>query len=530
MEIISPKIIWREWDSESEPLNESIISECSCDDKRTISVYFDGEKSSKGVTRIFSKVESPSYCNGKFVIIMPEVGTSVSDVDVSMYTEQGYASMVVDYSGVKTAPFYTHYPRDIKSLNFTDEHLSEAPRDARNNIFVTYTKVLMRAVTFAKSYLCADKICVVGYGVGSDSIWKACAFDNRVCAGVSFYGSGVQFESDDENLLGYEAGLQYASYAPLVKVPLLVMACSNDDQNSIDEISSAYELLDKSVGGKLAISERIMSGVGYSEKGNLLDWLNHYLNGKQLEMSQPTLNVSVSSDGKLYYEIKAVGSGTVKLMVSQGTLKPALRNWHSAKIEKIGEFDYISHAEVYDSKKPIYAFAKITDGQKSICSPVIGKIPYALGVKESDVKSCKLIYDSETGEDDFVAVGGDGSAVVAMACGAFELEGVSVTGGSLVTYKIADKRYQGGENDLLGISMYSESEQDVDVVLCCELDGELVEFKCGVEISSADNWLKVNLNAKDFVSNVALLSNWSNIVYLKFCSENKIIVKSIMWV
>lgn len=546
MDIISPKTLWRDYDRKELPLDTAVISDRSSGNVRELRVFFNGTPEVGACARVYARLVMPS--DGKALpaaVLMRDAEYDIGGVDAAPFTDKGYALLVVDYAGRRVdTPFYTMYPESMSYANFTAGCLTKAPRDPRNNCWIVWAKLMLRAVTYLESLeeIDSSKIVAVGEGVASASVWKACVAEEKLCCGVSLFGSRFKpeyieedagDEAEDRAYLGYEAALMKASYAPFVKVPLLVMASSNDRDDSIDNISEAYSLIPKNVGCRLSISERMHRAIGFKQSRNFWLWLDRYIKGEGVIPEEPALTASCS-DHKLYYEVTADKKAEAELFVSQAIEHGSMRNWHSEKLIKTGEGVYISRTDVYDISKPVYAFVNIFKDGFSLSSPITEKLPAAMGVTATPVKPARLIYDSELGVDDWTVFSPTAAAQATMVKGPFDIDGVSAGSGALLTYKLADVIYSGDGSDILQVCMFSAAQQEVTLSIIIKEDEEgetqYYKYRATLMMSPEDNWRKINLVPSDFISESGACQGWDNIVSLKIDSGVPVVVKSVLWV
>ena len=212
----------------------------------------------------------------------------------------------------------------------------------------------------------------------------------------------------------------------------------------------------------------------------------------------------------------------------------ALRNWHSEKLVQTGDGEYVSRQEIYDINKNVYAFVNIYTGDFSVSSPLLTKLPVAMNVTASPLKTSRLIYDSELGIDDWTALSESGGGIAKMANGPFDIEGVCAYGGSLMTYKLAEKKYKSSGDDLLQICLYSETQQDITLVVTEKIgkgnESKFAEYRAVVGITPEDNWRKLNMESSDFSSDTGSPDSWADIISLRIDSEMPVVVKSLLWV
>ena len=535
MELMTPQQIWKGYDASALPLAVSTLTDKRDGEFRIITAYFNGPTTTDGVVRVYARCIVPAGA-GKYpaVVFMPDVGRP-AESDVKWLADCGYAVIVPDYAGKREDTFeYTIYPISLACAEYAPERLTEYPSDMRFNCWSRWAEIGMRTLSYAAQLDFVDgaRMAMIGEGVASSAALKAAALDRRLSCAITMYSSGrVDERSDDPNYIPYKVALADAAYAPMVKVPLLMMIASNEVDGSTDEMSSVYSLIPEETGSRLSISERTSHAVGVKQRANVGIWLKKYLTGEGNVPAQPDLTAS-SSEHKLYYNIKSDPACETELFVSRGTQEPSLRNWSQIKLMLVGEGEYIAHVDVYNAKEKIYSFVNTRQpGGISISSPICEKLPAMLGIEETPLTNSRLIYDGDMGIDDWSEEASMASMnTLSVVEGPFGINGVTAKSGALRTFKLGDPVFRGREGYLLQIMLYSETRQNVTLTIAASVKGgKYAEFSHTVELLPEENWRKLTLEASDFKSPYGSCENWNDVFGLRISGSGAVIVASMLW-
>ncbi len=544
MEILTPQMIWKGYDPAALALNVSILSDKTDNGRRYITARFNGSTTTDGVARVYVRCVLIADAVSPAVVYVPDVHKAVGEVDVTKILEAGYNAIVPDYAGERDDdPNYTIYPRSMSYANFVSDRLTEVPEDMRFNCWITWAETIMRTVTFASGLEEVDetRIAVIGDGVSSSAVIKTAAVDQRVRCAVSMFASGQKpSDTEGQDYLRYKVSFAEEAYAPMVKIPLLTVLSSNEQDGSTDSMSTAFELMPQLSGSRLTISERVSHTIGLKQRGNIGLWLSSYLKGDGSVPASPELTVR-SDEHRLRFDIKVPAElDDIDLFTSQGGSGGALRNWRRAKVEKTGDGEYTSTVDVYYSRRPLSAFVNATrsDGEGfSFSSPIITKVPAMLGVSETPIRTNRLVYDSDMGLDDWSVLSPlVGLDTLSMIEGPFGIRGVSSKLGTLSTFKIGDAVYHGTGSQLLQIMIYSAADQDVTFTLtaCGNEKGDdktkYTEYRFAPRLSPSDNWKKLTLQVTDFKSQLGILTDWERVVNLRIDSDAPVGIASVLWV
>lgn len=495
-------------------------------------LYFSGERTAFGVTRIFARFWLPKEPNPPVVIILDESTKDIDKFDPKELISAGYAVLCVDYSGVaENKERYTIYPEEFDFANSLQnpETVKNISSNPKMSCWYIWTTVLLRAITFAEEdERLSDSIAVMGLGYGSNQVYKVAAIEgDAVKCGLTVFSveSGAEEIAD----INFKTSLDNAGYVPLARFPILVVMCSNDRRNFFDRMSAMFGLASDNY--YLTVGERVGHTVLHRQKKTIESWLSRHLKmGLPLNMEMPVL-AAKQSERKLYYEIntdtRQRGEG-VELYVAYAMETGQFRNWHKYIPLSAGSGEYIVNVPVYVANKPVYAFASVTynDGF-TFSTPLLSKIPVQIGVQAENFVKSRLIYDSDSGTDDFVSVSGGDDLI--MKKGAFDIDGVCSPSGELATYKIGDVQYAAEPDSVLQLILYGEKEQEIAFSVRTVAAGGTTEYVCKKKLGRDNNWTKFTLNAEEFKSKEGALTSFSKAVYFSVRGEN-ILVNSMLWV
>ena len=488
-------------------------------------VYFNGEATSMGRTRIYCRHVAPETKTDKAVVVMLSPEQDIQAVDFSFFTELGYAVIAVDYAG-KTfgRERYTIYPNALSFANYNSEKIFEPVHSTNRSCWYLWTTVGLRALTYAESegY---SRVAMLGVGIGGSFAYRAAAIDDFPRCCVSLFSPGFFPQSSDADFLVVAAGLSSSSYAPIIKVPCLQMCCSNDLDSSLDQISDLKDIsTDKSF---LYIEPRVDRAFTRDMANNIEKFFAYYLGGDNNENIVPKASLTAYGEDKnLYFSLKCEDIlDKVEMFVSHGITNPAYRNWRTYPTEKVGEYEYLVRLQVYSADKPVYGFAKITTKNGFLFStPIVKKIPSALKITPATIVKQRLIYDSDMGVDDFFAVNPSENPI--LKNGPYDISGVSSKSG-LCTYKIGDVMFSGSRDSLLQLLVFSPVNQTVTFSVTEE--GSYNTYVCSKSVSPETDWNKLLLSPTDFKSSEGNLSGWDRAIFLRIDYKEEILINSLLW-
>lgn len=524
--VISPQKLWESYSRSLLPLEVSEIGSKKLSYGSEKRVYFNGEATAMGCTRVYCRHIVPEEETNKAILIFLSPEYDIHAADFSIFTEKGMAVIAVDYAG-KTfgRERYTIYPNALSFANYNSEKIYEPVHTTSKSCWYVWTTVCMRAITYAEN-AGYEKVALLGVGIGGSFTYRAAAIDDFPCCAVSLFSPGFFPQSSDAEFLAVSASLSASSYSPLIKIPYLEMCCSNDLDSSLDSISELRDLsTDKSI---LYIEPRKDRAFTTDMAKNLEIFLAYYLSENREEEIAPKVSLSSYGEGKnLYFSLKCEDTlEKVELFVSHGITNPAYRNWRAYTTEKVGEYEYLGRSEVYLPDKPVYGFARITTKSGFLFStPIVKKIPSALKIIPATIAKQRLIYESDMGVDDFFAV--NASENPELKLGPYDIQGISAKSG-LCTYKLGDVVFGGTRDGLLQLLVFSSVKQTVTFSVTDEINYNT--YVCTKTVSPENDWNKLLLSPSDFKSGEGNLSGWDKAIFLRIDYKEEILINSLLWV
>lgn len=523
MEITGTNILWKDYDVNALPFNETTLSSKTVDGVKIDEYYFDGFATVGGRVRAYIKIyENP---DAKAIILyLPD--TSDGDVwrDVKCYYEKGYSIAVLDYAGESsTSPRFTIYPKSLAHCNCRDMQSFEASDDALSSNWFVWTCTARKAIRFLQKKYADKKVFGLGKKIGGSIMYKLCAFDDGLCAAATLLGILPEVTGTGNKIINYRAALDNTAYASITKVPLLIIVASNDADRSFDDMSDlAYSTASLKCFRilKRAFAEGIHRAIPQT-----VAYFDAYLVS---EPQIPKITISAkNSENKLYFNIKIIADETtpvsdleVSLLAAFRIDNPSHRNWTNLPVIKIGAGEYIGHADILENQNNVYAFVNVVDQNANVTSSkLLTILPKSLGITSQTAIRKRLIYNGGMGKDVWTTTAvGD----VYVEEGPLEIAGITSDSNELVTFKPGDLLYGAERNDLLQIILCAKDE------VKAELFDDEDTYTYIIEKLS-DGWQKITMSVSDFKGANPLV-DWSKIVMLRLTSKDKFIVSSVLWV
>ena len=536
-------MLWNDYDRSLVPLEVSEIASFETDYGVEKHIYFNGEATPTGCTRIYARYITPKTKTDKLVLILADPETDIDKLEITEFARKDKAILIADYAGnVFDHARYTMYPLSLSFANYSQEKLYEVTESLQLNPHYIWTTVCLRSLTFAQSegY---TRVGMVGISLGGALTLRAAAISDFPTCAASFFSPGFFPQSDDPELKTLAVSFDVSGYAPILKAPFLHICCSNDIDSSLDSISKlSCRTSDKDIlyiskksesyceNNLLYISPRADRSFSQDSILNLQYFIEHYFDKDKEEVSSiaPIFDFDISGgDNKMYFSMKCdTVLSDVKVYVSHGVSNSAYRNWRTLPIEKIGENEYMGYTEVYSAESPIYSFVTVTTEEGFMySSQVQTKIPSSLKIRPTSIVKRRLIYDSEMGIDDFFT---DNETVKPQIKeGPFSISGISSDCG-LCTYKLGDVAYSGEADSVLQFLIFSPVEQDIKFsVTDCD---QFNTYSTVKHISPNTDWTKIMISSSELRSKDGTFPGWDKIIFIRIKSNEEIIISSMLWV
>ena len=512
------------------PLDVSVITSTQSDGLTVERVYFSGERTGDGVTRIFARLWLPKENKPPVVIVMNELDVCIDEFELGSLARLGYAVIALDYAGERAdKERYTIYPKALDFANYHKhpETVHSFPSNPKLSCRYIWMTVLMRALTLAEEDArMSDNIAVMGIGEGASQIFKIAALEDLKC-GVTVFSTKEE-EAGVEDI-GFKASLSNSGYASMCRFPVLNAVCSNDHDGYFDRISATCRTADKYY---LTTGQRVSKALLARQRSCIKRWLNRHLQmGLPLDIKPPEI-LARESEKQLYCDVKAdprENVTKVDMFVAYSMEIGAFRNWRKITPLSSGAGEYLAKVPVYDATRPVYAFASVTyeDGY-TFSTPQLTCTPALMGVKSQNIVRSRLLYDSDGGTDDFVSPQG-GDEAVEMRKGAHDIEGVCSLSGELATFKFGDEQYKADTGSVLQLIVYSDKEQDIEFTVRTSERGGEVEYVCRKKLEKDNNWTKFTLSAEEFKSREGALDTFSDAIYFSIRAD-ELLINTMLWV
>ncbi len=527
--VLSPQKLWESYDRSLMPLDVSEIYRGKTAFGEERRVYFNGEPSALGCTRIYARLLTPAQPTDKLVIVFPEPTQDVHGVNFDFLLEKNWAVLVTDYAGnAFDRARFTIYPSALSFADYNEQTIY-APADApQKTCWYIWTTVCLRSVTFAQNQG-FSRVALFGMGAGGSGVLKTAALsDFPVCA-LSLFSPGFFPATDDPELLGLSVSINVSGYVPMLKIPFLQLCCSNDADSSLDAISDYMEQSNKN--GILHIAPRVDRSITQEIFADVDIFLSSYLTDERPpapeELAPETTFTLSGSQKQLYLSLQYEKNvQDVRFYVSHGIANAAYRNWREVPAEKAGENEYIGCTEVFFADRPVYAFCYITtDTGFSYCTPVEQRLPSALHITPATIVKRRLIYESDMGLDDFFTT--DERHPPEMKAGPFDIEGICGRRG-LCTYKLGDVAFSGAPDSALSVLIFSSVPQQITFSVTDQ--DQFNTYTCTKTVSPDADWTKLILSASDLKSADGAFAGWHRAIFLRIDAQEEFIISSLLWV
>lgn len=538
-QLITAKALWKGYDPTALPFDETVLGE-EVEGRYTVRrVYFNGEATVDGCTRIYAQLYIPaSFPNGASVALMNDIDAPFDTTYVNYLTEAGYTVLVLDYAGKRPDSRYTIYPRSLSKANYftPDGDFLKITSSPKTSAWYVYACVMMRGYAYLRSRpdLDSNRVCLMGVRRGAFQVYKAASvLKNAACAVALFNSSFVpQMDLNSPDAMLFNTCLALGTYAPLVRIPTYMVESSNNHEDSLMHTGALYQASSDKC--RLYIAEHSDNNLGSAQKEALLAFINgRCFTGR--EAAPPPQLTARNSDRALYYEIKVLRPEHVRevsLYYAYGKADAQYRNWKQLHLERISETEYIAKADVYLLKEETSAFASVRyDDGSAFSTPIITKVPMLMGVSAKAISRSRLVYDTEMGTDDWLITKlSDADGSISIVEGANGISGVTSSVNTLTTLKIGDVNTRGDRDSLLQLLIYSYGLQTLDIEVTCRVGTGYRTYSTMKKPEAYEEWSKITLSASEFKSPDGPMSGWDSAVSLTVSSENKLLINSLLWI
>ncbi len=540
MELITAQALWKDYELRGLPLSETVLA-VEHKERYTIKyVYFNGEATTDGCTRIYAQLYSPSSIpSGASVVLMNDVDEPFDTTYVDLLVSCGYTVLVVDYAGKNDEGRYTIYPKSLSYADYYGEEggfrLPQTALEAKQSAWYVYATVMARGLVYLESQdsLDKDKISFFGVRRGALSVYKAAYLAPEACAAVALFNSSCveNIDTAAPEAMLYNTCLAPGCYAAQLKVPTYIVEGSNNGEDSLFATNELYKVASDEC--RFYVAEHADNTLMPYQRRSIIAFLNTVCFAHEALPAEPRLEAK-NSERSLYYEItidKPQNAETVKLHYFYGRESGAYRNWSKLGLQRVSESEYLCKAEVYLQKEETSAFASVIyDSGLILSGEIITKTPYLMGVDETQIVRSRLIYDVEMGVDSWMITDKRGFGEVTIEDDGSAIMGVTSSANSLTTLKIGDVHTCGDRDGSLQLLVFSKSEQTLKIEVVCRSENGYVTYECHRKPPACEEWSKITLSAEDLRSGQGVMRGWDEAVGITVSSEETLLISSLLWI
>jgi len=549
--IVTPQMLWADFNFRQEPLDVRKIS--SKEFKKDIlatHLYFNGLKKNDGVIRIFATLYSANNSHD-LIIVFLDVYTRTESFDPSLYLDNGFSVLVVDYSGISDSKrLATIFPQSLAFANafFYKDAVNET-NELENSSWYVWQTIALRSVYLAES-LNFKHIFMLGYGHGGEQVYKTACFPFETMSQISFFdsknandepisqirpiinGGATIFTSGiiEPKDLQFKAALDSSSYAKDAKCPILMQLTSNE--SGLDEMNDLFsQSLSLSSGGRISIVERTNRTLDNLRINNPLLFFKSIIDEKTIPTT-PHILLN-GSQNKLYCRLTVDCPDeimTAALFAAHIQPNSAYRNWRTIEIQKVDNSEYLAAIPIINAEKPVYIFTSVLYSSGiSLSSPMSVVIPKLFNISLKPPPISRRIYDTEFGLCEWLDLSASAqSDTLSLQKGAFGLEGIVSKSNNLTTFRLADPQFIGPQTANLQCLVYSKNAQKISFLITSSFNRETYLFE--TDITPQKGWTKIILKPADFKSSSGNLSGWSDILTFTISSDKELLLNSMLWV
>lgn len=533
---MTPVEVWKNFDPTTEPTETERIRTKTVGDITYETIYFTAKSVGEKKLRVCVKTARGAKAKGKkpaLLVATPFFGVELNIERFKSTIDEGYVLVTFDCEG-KTANKlrYTLYPEELDYCNVekAGQAMYHAEPSAHETTWYNWAVIARRTITLMSEleYIDSDKIVMVGEGEGCPLVWQVAAMDSRLKGACTIFGYNLKYEDGDpEERDCWVSGVDMRSYASYVNIPFLHIGASNKVDESFDTVLKIAENMkdkkefytDFAFGYEYGLSARQMKA--------FYTFLDKVFQGEEFA-ENPTLDVYANDDGDL---IAKVGSETAKhaeVWYAYGS-ESEKRLWKKVDCtRKNGVFTAKVDLTVPDEILRI--FGRVSYGKFSVCSTSKVLVPATIGVKCSERRRTKILYDSVLDNAELLPVASHNvlpDDAVVIKDGAVGLKGVTTDLDGLAYVRNPENIIDFKTVESLQFEFYGEEERNITVKLYM-MGGKT--YTTDLNLAGGDAWQRVLLPVSSFKDeNYKKMLSWDGlwkieILGLKGALINKILV------
>ncbi len=558
-EILTPVALWEDFKIEHQPKIEPIAE--YVDGDITISrFYLYGRQAGDEYVKIYCALAKNNKLHsmpGAFVVQDFSLGAN-EDI-ISKYAKDGYAAFTFCVGGDDgERGNHTIYPKSLSHVNYVNcqYKLMHVEGSIKQSCWYEWGVTSRYALDYFTSLPFVKSVGVIGLGEVATVLWQIVASQTNINCAVFVknagwkayrdnfkFGNELNSEFSDETLK-YLAGVEPQTYAPHVKCPTLVLACTNDRLFDCDRAYDTVSRIPEEVYTAIDYSVNCRNAISIECFMNIKMFFDKYVKGKEQVVLPNPVDISGEIvDGKLCMIASPMLNDLkeVVVYVAEGKVNPSFRAWQVLSDGKRSgdcfEFSYTPYAK----SGLITFFAKaIYKNKTSVCSPILCKKFNAEDVKEK--YSCNVIYSSriennaslftsmyEKGLVNIPILSEYGGGVKETA-GPLGIEGLTSQNG-LLTFSVGTPKYTPKEDAMFMLDVFVKEQSDLTVGLSFIEDDNVVNYFAKLNLMGGKGWHNVRLNKTDFKSvEGRTLKSYENLCALIIDCKGEYLVNNLLWV
>lgn len=558
--ILTPVALWEDFRIEHEPIIEPIAE--YVDGDITISRFYlygrqVGEDEYVKIYCALAKSNKTHSMPGAFVV--QDFSLGANEEIISRYAKEGYAAFTFCVGGDDgVRGNRTVYPQALSGINYVDckNKLMHVEGSIKQSCWYEWGVTARYALDYFISLPFVKSVGALGLGEVATVLWQIAASEKRLkCAvfvknagwkaykDVFKFGNEVNTEFSDETLK-YMAGVEPQTYAPHVKCPTLVLACTNDLQFDCDRAYDTVSRIPESVYTAIDYSVNCRTGVSIECFSNIKMFFDKFVKGKeQIVLPAPVDIGGEIMDGKLNVIASPMLNDLkeVVVYVAEGKGNPSFRAWQLLDDgKKSGDCFEFSYAPYAKSGLITFFARAIYKNKTSVCSPIMCK---KFGQDDSKEKySSNVVYSSRIENNSSLFTSMYEKALVNIPvlseygggvkekAGPLGIVGLTSQNG-LFTFSVGTPKYSPKEDAMFMLDVFVKEQSELTIGLYFNEEQNFVNYFAKVNLMGGNGWHNLRLNKSDFKTMEGkTLKSYDNLCALIVDCKGEFLVNNLLWV
>lgn len=547
--ILSPTMLWDKF-NDSLPLKETVLNSETIGNAIFNYVYFSGRQVSSQRVRIYGVYAEQKNTQANTIVILPDVSGGIDIEIITHFVNLGYNVLSVDLAGkVEGKNDFTVYPDKVSYANYEQKGktFDFIENSAKETCWYEWCAVSRYAVSYAKSKNPDGKIGLIGINYGANVAWQLTAIDNRVNASAFIFGAGwMAYKGVYKNLqeeipldnerLKFIAGIDAHSYAQFVKVPVLYLGSTNNEEFDSERAIDTLQRVDNQGKSWFYFVNNSVNVLDKNSLQNIEIFFDKFISSKDISLpSTPKISIECDEESISYYvncsnfeEIESV-----EVFASSNDMALKNRLWFVVPLEKeLGDGEFLFKRRVYGfvEFEISYAVVKYKNGLTLSSKYDFSKVNVKSNSKIPSVifSSSKLVTRfvvDDLVDNDLLAGVFSNENLYDFEKGPFDILGVS-TKNTIISHAI--KKFSDVLNDssFVKFDAYTNVPDTITLTLTTE-NG--FEYFVKIELLGQDLWQNQSINLTDFKTEIGMpIKDFSNIESITVTSLGSVLVNNFL--